>query len=73
MHPPTAMEEDRVKDAILRLLRSRNDEITLEELVDGLAGYDLIEIKRAVWPLMSEQAVEMTTRRNLRVTKSASQ
>jgi hypothetical protein len=70
MNEDTAIR-DAVTDAILRVLRSRNDEVTLAELMEILKDYDPIHIKEAVWPLMSERAVELTSQRNLKMAKAA--
>ena len=59
-------ENIQLRNAILNVLRERNEEVSLPELLDSLATYDPMDIKSAVWPLMSEHAIELTPRRNLR-------
>ncbi len=59
-------ENIQLRDAILSFLRTRQDEVSLPELLEAIPGYDPIEIKSAVWQLMSDRAIELTPRRNLR-------
>jgi hypothetical protein len=61
-------EDTTLQDAILSLLEDRQGEVTLGELVQSLAPYNPMDIKRAVWPLMSDHIVELTPRRTLRAT-----
>ena len=70
MEPSNVNESDPVRDAILKALRGRSD-VTLPELVNMLQAYSEAEIKRAVWPLVSDQAVELTPQRNLRMARAA--
>jgi len=59
-------EDIQLRNAILNILRERNEEVSLEELLESLPGYGAMDIKSAVWPLMSEHAIELTPQRNLR-------
>jgi len=65
METPIVNNNDPVRAAILSILRERAD-IALPELIAALREYSEADIKRAVWPLVSDQAIELTPQRNLR-------
>jgi hypothetical protein len=65
-----APESNTIKNAIIDLLRARGNEASLLELLDGLRDKGVrgdAEVKRAIWPLLSEDVLELTDQRKLRL------
>jgi len=57
---------------ILEVLREVRDEISLSELLDRLREKgleDQVAIKAAIWRLISEGEIELTSKRNLKINR----
>jgi hypothetical protein len=64
----TVMMESRVYPAILGILRKHSSGLTpaaLISAVSGPSGGDAREVKRAIWRLIAEQKIELSSQRLL--------
>jgi len=62
-------ENPDLRKAILDFLERRGTEASLNELLGELRGYDDLEIRSAIWPLLSEHEIEITPARNVRLVR----